>query len=54
MFRGIPDISRSDWSFTYITLLIGQYCNIDPFDLLIVWQYKDHRVSGLIIVTVPE
>jgi len=32
-FRGIPAISWSDWPFTYNPQLIGQYCNIDPFDL---------------------
>lgn len=32
-FRGIPAISQSDWPFTYNPQLIGQYCNIDPFDL---------------------
>lgn len=29
----IPIILRSDWPFTYNPGLIGQYCNIEPFDL---------------------
>lgn len=34
MFRGVPAISQSDWPFTYNPQLIGQYCNIEPFDLI--------------------
>lgn len=35
MFRGEPAISRSDWPFADNPQLIGQYCNIEPFDLII-------------------
>lgn len=34
MFRGVPAISRSDWPFADNPQLIGQYCNIEPFDLI--------------------
>jgi len=34
MFRRKPAITNLDWHFTCFPKLIGEFCNIHPFDLL--------------------
>ena len=46
MFRGEPAISRSDWPFADNPQLIGQYCNIDPFDLFLMESLAMGRSPG--------